>query len=72
MINTYKTIYKNIIDKENELLEKTKQMIEADKCIHTTYVDEPKEYNEEIKRRFKRQRNTIERFESERKNTRTK
>ena len=39
-----------------------KGMIQADKVIKTSYIDEEKEYNEEIKKRFKRQRANLERF----------
>lgn len=39
-----------------------KGMIQADKVIKTSYVDDEKEYSEAIKKRFKRQRASLERF----------
>ncbi len=51
----YKTIYKNYIQKEKEIMEKTIKMCEADKVIKTKFYEPKKEYNEKIKKRFKEQ-----------------
>lgn len=57
--------YNNFIKKEEELIDRTKQMIEADKVIKTNYVDENKEYSNKIKKRFKRQWANIERIQKQ-------
>ena len=61
IIQTYKQIYNNVIKQKEELIEKTKQMIEADKIIKTNWMHEPQEYDEKIKARFKKQRQLLER-----------
>ncbi len=61
IIQVYKQIYNNIIKNQDKLIERTQQLIEADKVIRTTYIDEEKEYDEKIKKRLKRQRMKIER-----------
>lgn len=64
VIKTYKQIYENIIAKENEIIEQSKKMIEADKHIKTTFVCEPKETTDRIRALFKRQKAEIKRFEN--------
>lgn len=65
IIQTYKAIYKNVIEKENELIERVKQMSMADYHIKTTWIQNENEKEKDklgrnIKERFKRQRSAIE------------
>lgn len=58
----YKEVYKTYIKNKEYIEDKTKQMLEADIKIKTTYIDNPKTYDEVTKKRFERQRKTIERL----------
>lgn len=60
IVKIYAEIYRNVIKNEKELIQRTKQMIEADKVIKTNFCEPKKEYNDEIKQRFRRQRASIE------------
>lgn len=56
----YKQIYNNYILKQEEIIEKTKQMIEADKNIKTTYIKPQNKIPDEItKMKIKRQRQQV-------------
>ena len=70
IINLYKNLYKNIIENEEKLVEITKQAIEADKYIKTTYMDEDKseewKNNKKIQSLFRRCRNSIEAVKGQR------
>lgn len=60
LIQMYKQIYSNYIVKEEEIINKTKQMIEADKNIKTTYIKpSDKIPNELTKMKIKRQRQQV-------------
>lgn len=61
IIQVYRQVYNNIIKKDEEIQERCKQMIEADKVIKTNFIHSKQEYNDEIKERFKRQIRSIER-----------
>ena len=62
IFRVYQQIYRNVINQQEELRNRTKQMIEADKVIKTTFIHEQREYPEKIKQRLKRQRAKLERF----------
>ncbi len=57
----YKKVYNNLIRNDEQIKEKCKSIIEADKVIKTTFIHPKKEYDEKIKQRFKRQWNSMER-----------
>lgn len=63
----YKNIYNDYIKHKEDLIERVKAEIEADKVIHTTYVqpDKSEEWkkNPEIQKRFKRQWASMRRLE---------
>ena len=58
----YKETYNNYIKNHEELLEKTKKAIEADKVIKTEFVhmDNSENYTNQIRARFKRQKRALE------------
>ena len=62
VIQTYKEVYNNFIKREDEVLNRVKSMIEADKVIKTSYIHEPKDYDEKIKKRFRYQAQQMERL----------
>lgn len=63
----YKNVYKEYIKNKEQINEKIKQLNEADKVIHTTYmdVDKSEEWKNDpkIRNRFKRQWASIRRME---------
>lgn len=61
-MQTYKQVYDNYIKNEEQILNKVKSILDADKKIKTNYIDEPKVYNENIKKRFRYQAQQMERL----------
>lgn len=60
LIQMYKQIYNNYILKEEEIIQKTKQMIEADKNIKTTYIKPSNKVpNDLTKMKIKKQRQQV-------------
>ena len=61
-MQTYKQVYDNYIKNEEQILNRVKSILDADKKIKTNYIDEPKVYNENIKKRFRYQAQQMERL----------
>lgn len=64
-MQTYKAIYNNVIEKEEQIIEKVKTMIKANMFIKNNYREEEKEYTDTIKKRLKMQRNKLERIQND-------